>query len=107
MKRAEVINRNYLVDHAEDIINNTDVIFPYWLWSGSHSETTDGEFLLNIFKRIEQKQLYESGNWNIFGRGDPWIGPGETWEEAEDRIVREYCEATGHWDLFIWNEVKE
>ena len=56
---------------------------------------------------IKQKQLYESGNWYTFGRGDRWIGPDETWEEAEDCIVREYCEATGHWDLFIWKEVEE
>ena len=107
MKRAVAINRNYLVDYAEDIINNTDVVFPYGLWQLSHSKSTDGEFLLDIFKCIEKKQLYESGNWNIFGRGDRWILPGETWEEAEDRIVREYCEATGHWDLFIWKDVKQ
>lgn len=56
---------------------------------------------------MKKKQLNESGNWYIFGRGDPWIGPDETWQEAEDRIVREYCEATGHWDLFIWEEVEE
>ena len=31
----------------------------------------------------------------------------ETWEEAEDRIVRDYCKATGHWDLFIWEEVEK
>ncbi|WP_297981541.1 hypothetical protein [uncultured Methanobrevibacter sp.] len=54
-----------------------------------------------------QKHLVESGNWYIFGRGDRWIGPNETWEEAEYRILREYCEATGHWDLFIWEEIGE
>lgn len=35
MKRAEFININYLVDHADDIINNTKVLFPEWLWSKS------------------------------------------------------------------------
>ena len=68
-----------MVNHAEEIINNTDVLFPYWLWSSSQSYD-DGEFLLDIFKRIEKKQLHESGNWYIFGRGDRWILPGETWE---------------------------
>ena len=106
MKRAEWINTNYLLNHAEDIINNTDVLFPEWLWSRSQLPD-DEEYLKDIFKQIQRKQLNESGNWYIFGRGDPWIGPGETWQEAEDRIVREYCEATGHWDLFIWKEVKE
>lgn len=106
MKRAEGINRVYLTNHAEEIINNTDVLFPEWLWR--HAQLPDdGEYLKDIFKQIQRKQLNESGNWYIFGRGDPWIGPDETWEEAEDRIVREYCEATGHWDLFIWKEVKE
>ena len=73
----------------------------------TYTQADDGEYLKDIFKQIQRKQLNESGNWYIFGRGDPWIGPGETWQEAEDRIVREYCEATGHWDLFIWKEVKE
>lgn len=106
MKRAEGINRVYLTNHAEDIINNTDVLFPEWLWSRAQLPD-DGEYLKDIFKQIQRKQLNESGNWYIFGRGDRWIGPDETWQEAEDRIVREYCEATGHWDLFIWKEVKE
>ena len=76
------------------------------MWAGSHSKTTEGKYLLNIFKQIERKQLNESGNWYIFGRGERWIRPGETWDEAQDRIVREYCEATRHWDLFIWKEVE-
>lgn len=106
MKRAEGIDRVYLTNHAEEIINNTDVLFPEWLWMRAQLPD-DGEYLKDIFEQIRRKQLNESGNWYIFGRGDPWIGPDETWQEAEDRIVREYCEATGHWDLFIWKEVKE
>ena len=106
MKRAEGIDRVYLTNHAEEIINNTDVVFHEWLWRQAQLPD-DGEYLKDIFKQIQRKQLNESGNWYIFGRGDPWIGPDETWEEAEDRIVREYCEATGHWDLFIWKEVPD
>ena len=106
MKRAEFININYLTNHADDIINNTKVLFPEWLWDRSQLPD-DGEYLKDIFAQIKQKQLHETGNWFIFGRGDKWINPGETWEEAEDRIVREYCEATGHWDLFIWKEVPD
>ena len=103
MKRAKTININYFVDHAEDIINNTSVLVPEWLFSFLKlEENPDYRYL---WKALQKKQLHESGNWYIFGRGDRWIGPGETWEEAEDRIVREYCEATGHWDLFIWEEV--
>lgn len=105
MKRADLININYLINHAEEIINNTDVLFPEWLIASI--EYSDDENLRFIWKCMYQKHQVESGNWYIFGRGDPWIGPGETWQEAEDRIVREYCEATGHWDLFIWKEVKE
>lgn len=106
MKRAVIININYLINHAEEIINNTTVLFPEWLYRRSKN-STDGNILQDIWRRMYQKHQIESGNWYIFGRGDRWIGPGETWEEAEDRIVREYCEATGHWDLFIWKEVKE
>ena len=106
MKRATFINKDYLLLHAEEIINNTDVLFPYWQWLATKSCKHEDP-LKTIWERIEQKQHYESGNWYIFGRGDPWIAPGETDQEAEDRIVRQYCEATGHWDLFIWKEVDE
>ena len=106
MKRAELINIAYLTNHAEEIINNTDVLFPEWLWRRSKL-STDDDILQDIWDCIQRKQLYESGNWYIFGRGERWIGPTETWEEAEDRIVREYCEATGHWDLFIWEEIED
>lgn len=107
MKRAKFINIDFLIRHSEEIINNTDVLFPYWQWLATRNPIEDDDHLSGIWKRIEQKQLHESGNWYIFGRGDPWIGPNETAQEAEDRIVREYCEATGHWGLFIWEEVKE
>lgn len=105
MKRAEHINMNYLITHKEDIINNTTVLFPQWLVSCLEFDENDA--YRDIWRRMHQKHQRESGNWYIFGRGDPWINPGETWDEAQDRIVREYCEATGHWDLFIWKEVEQ
>ncbi|MGN0176648.1 MAG: hypothetical protein ACI389_02300 [Methanobrevibacter sp.] len=105
MKRAILINIPYLLNHSEEIINNTSVLSPRWLFS--FLEFDENKKYRDIWKQMYQKHQRESGNWYIFGRGDPWIGPGETWDEAEDRIVREYCEATGHWDLFIWKEVEE
>ena len=105
MKRAKFFNPDYLLLHAEEIINDTSVLLPQWFFLGIRYDE-DSKFR-DIWKRMFQKHQVESGNWSIFGRGDRWIGPNETWEEAEDRIVREYCEATGHWGLFIWEEVKE
>ena len=105
MKRAKFFNPDYLLLHAEEIINDTSVLLPQWFLLGIRYDE-DSKFS-DIWKRMFQKHQVESGNWSIFGRGDCWIGPNETWEEAEDRIVREYCEATGHWGLFIWEEVKE
>ncbi len=78
MKRAKFLNLKYLLLHAEDIINNTEVLSPQWL-----------------FSCLEFDEEYK------------YRGKNETWEEAEDRIVRDYCKATGHWDLFIWEEVEE
>ena len=103
MKRAERLNKEYFLKHAQEIINNVSVLLPEWLFLGiDHCDDAD---LRYFGKLLYRKHLHESGNWYIFGRGDRWIRPGETWDEAEDRIVREYCEATGHWDLFIWEEV--
>lgn len=106
MKRAIFFNIPYLLDHADEIINNTDVLLPEWILHATETPD-DGDVLKDIWNRMRQKHLHESGNWYIFGRGNRWIGPNETEDEAEDRVVREYCEATGHWDLFIWKEVKE
>ena len=105
MKRAEFFNPDYLLLHADEIINNTSVLLPHWFFLCIEFDE-DPKFR-RIWQRMYQKHQVESGNWYIFGRGDRWIGPNETWEEAEDRIVREYCEATGHWDLFIWEEIGE
>ena len=105
MKRAEFFNPNYLLLHADEIINNTSVLLPQWFFLCIQFDE-DPKFT-DIWRRMYQKHQVESGNWYIFGRGDRWIGPNETWEEAEDRIVRGYCEATGHWDLFIWEEIGE
>lgn len=55
MKRAEFINIKYLIDHAEDIINNTEVIFPYWQWLATRNPVDDSAILRDIWKRIEKK----------------------------------------------------
>lgn len=105
MKRAKFLNLKYLLLHAEDIINNTEVLSPQWLFSCLEF---DEEYKYrDIYNQMFKKHQIESGNWYIFGRGERWIGKNETWEEAEDRIVRDYCKATGHWDLFIWEEVEK
>ena len=105
MKRTKFLNLKYLLLHAEDIINNTEVLAPQWLFSCLEF---DEEYKYrDIYKQMFKKHQIESGNWYIFGRGERWIGKNETWEEAEDRIVRDYCKATGHWDLFIWEEVEK
>ena len=35
------------------------------------------------------------------------MNPDETDEEkASDRVTLEYCEATGHWDMYKWIEIE-
>lgn len=102
MKVAIGINTDYLKEHAEDIINNTSVLLnPYEFHNLRYSDDLE---LRRIAKAIDKKQL-ESGNSYMFGPGQRFIKANENEGEALDRIDREYCEATGHWDLFIWKEV--
>ncbi len=43
-----------------------------------------------------------------FGRTPSFMNPGETsYSKALDRVTREYCEATGHWDLFNWENIED
>ena len=52
-----------------------------------------------------EKHQIESGNWYLFGPGERFVGANESYGEALERIDREYCEKTGHWDLFEWVEM--
>ena len=104
MKVAIGINTDYLKLHADDIINNTSVLLnPYPFGS---LEFSDDQELRRIAKEIDKKQL-ESGNSYMFGPGQYFIKAGENEGEALERIEHEYCEATGHWDLYIWEEIGE
>ena len=103
MKRAVDVNISYFKKHFEEIINNTQVLLPEWLFM--HWEISGSSELNDFWRKLVQKHRRESGNWYIFGRGEWYVNPGEHPLAAEDRIVKEYCETTGHWDLFIWEDV--
>lgn len=104
MKVVSGINTDYLKLHADDIINNTSVLLnPYPF---GYLEFSDDPEIRRIVEEIDKKQL-ESGNSYMFGPGQYFIKAGENEGEALDRIDREYCEATGHWDLYIWEEIGE
>lgn len=103
MKRAEGINIDYFLKHSEDIINNTDVLLPEWLFWGWN--ISDDKKLREFWIRLVEKHRNESGNWFIFSHKEDWIMPYEICQEARDRIVIKYCESTGHWDLFLWEEI--
>ena len=103
MKVAIGINTDYLKLHADDIINNTSVLLnPYKFLNLRYSSDPE---LRRIAEEIDKKQL-ESGNSYMFGPDQYFINAGENEGEALQRIEREYCEATGHWDLYIWKEIK-
>ena len=93
-----VLNIDYLLEHADDIINNTSVLLDHRITHMIPSE------LSTLAEAIRRKH---SANWMAFGRSQTFINPGETEAEAYARINLEYCEATGHWDLFIWEDVPE
>lgn len=102
MKVAIGINTEYLKSHVKDIINNTSVLLnPYGFCTLKYSDDPE---IRRIVEEIDKKQL-ESGNSYMFGPGQRFIKANENEDEALDRIDREYCEATGHWDLFIWKEI--
>ena len=53
MKRAKIININYLMKHSEEIINNTSVLFPEWLYRRSKNSTD--EPLLKVKMKLGKK----------------------------------------------------
>lgn len=93
------LNIPYFLEHAEEIINNTDVLLPYIPFTALSLEYGD------YFEALKRKHLHETGKWNAFGRSQTFINRGESEWGAMRRVEREYCEATGHWDLFIWKEL--
>ncbi|MCQ2738585.1 MAG: hypothetical protein MJ224_08270 [archaeon] len=100
IKLTKGLNRDYLKEHADDIINNTDVLLnPYCITFLKYSPDPELEL---IYYLINEKH---KDNFRLFGRGNYFMKPGETRGEALARVDLEYCEATGHWDLFKWEEV--
>lgn len=101
-KKVVDINIPYFLEHAEEIINNTGVVLnPYTMKLLKYPE--DGRYA-GFYHMIEKKQI-DSGNWGAFRRPEYYTKPGETENQALNRIDHEYCEATGHWDLFVWEDI--
>lgn len=99
VKIVKGLNLSYFLKHADEIINNTDVLLNQRITYMIPPEYYPYVTALN------RKHIGESGNWYIFGRNQSFKKPGETAGEAYARIDHEYCEATGHWDLYEWEEI--
>ncbi|MCQ2738372.1 MAG: hypothetical protein MJ224_07175 [archaeon] len=100
IKLVKGLNEDYLKEHADDIINNTNALLcPFSIDYIRFSQDPELEI---IYYLINEKH---KNNFQLFGRGNYFMKPGETREEAFARVDLEYCEATGHWDLFKWEEV--
>lgn len=64
--------------------------------------TPEERAAINRYFSVEHREM-----WMAFGRGNTFMNPDETDEEkALDRVTREYCEATGHWDMYKWIEIE-
>lgn len=101
-KRVIGVNIVYMLAHDLEIIEDTSALL-----NPNHFEAfkVDKNLKLRQFwDALQQKHLHETGNWYIFDEGDRFVGPDESIDEALDRIDREYCEKTGRWELFIWND---
>ena len=101
MRPVGGLNVDYFLEHAEEIINDTEHLSnPY---DFSALKFDDNEMVRYYYRELEKTHREM---WMAFGRGNTFMNPDETDEEkALDRVTREYCEATGHWDMYNWIEI--
>ena len=97
-KRAIGLNIPYFLKHAKEIIEDTTLMNPDHMADIEVGFNEDYYYYYGYWNR----KFYDSGNAYMFGRGQYFIKPGETEDEALNRIDHEYCEETGHWNLYIW-----
>lgn len=95
-KIAMAVNCDYFLEHAEEIINDTEhILNPYAVGVLGHISKEDHEeweLIRWYYRRLEEthKEM-----WLMFGRGNWFMRPSETdRNKALDRVDREYCEAT-------------
>lgn len=96
------INVDYFVEHAEEIINDTEHLSnPY---DFNALKFDDREMAQYYYRQLEKTHREM---WMAFGRNNSFMKPGETHVgKALDRVTREYCEATGHWDMYNWVDIE-
>lgn len=106
-KKPVSANLEYFLEHAEEIIEETehvldpDVIKIIELKSHHHKEKNYLHWCIKAWRRNHVHHNM------AFGRGKFYLSPGESELQAEYRMAHEYCEGTGHWDLFIWKDMPE
>lgn len=97
------LNVDYFLEHAEEIINDTEHLSnPY---DFGVLRIDDDSLVRHYYHELEKTHR---SMWMAFGRNNSFINPGETsYSKALDRVTREYCEATGHWDMYNWIDIKD
>lgn len=95
-------NTDYFLEHAEEIINDTEHLSNPYDFGALRFDSN--EMARYYYHRLEETHR---GMWMAFSRSNTFMRHDETdYEEALDRVTREYCEATGHWDMYNWVEIK-
>lgn len=98
------VNPDYFLEHAEEIINDTEhILNPYSIRYLENNSMKKHKRYVEIHMAYQKLKETHQEMWMMFGRGNWFMKPGETDEnKALNRIDHEYCEATGRWDLYIW-----
>lgn len=97
------LNVDYFLEHAEEILNDTEHLYdPYYFIALRYSENETARYYALKLEKTHRNI------WMAFGRNNSFMNPGETSRtKALDRVTREYCEATGHWDMYNWIDIKD
>lgn len=100
-KKIVGMNYKYFIDHAEEIINDTEhMLGPWYLpFGGAYSEDEKKyprlTYYIRKFWENHMGLLYE---WGGYAR----VLDDESYVKLGHDTNRKYCEDTGRWDLFIW-----
>ncbi len=100
-------NVDYFLEHAEEMIADTEHVLDPVVINIIELKAYDHKYEAYIQRSVDLWRKAHVEHDMMFGRGKFYLSPGETEPQAKYRMAHEYCEATGHWDLFVWEDIPE
>lgn len=106
-KKPVSANVDYFLEHAEEMIADTEHVLNPTFINIIELDADGHKYEAYIQRSVDLWRKSHVEHDMMFGRGKFYLSPGETDLQAGYRMAHDYCEATGRWDFFVWEDIPE